>query len=174
MSEPLATHLTRYLRNPEEFARALQTPLLVFEPPVDEDSLTDVEAEEEYRLRTQSSVGAPSLGANEPLVFAVKKVADNAFKRGVTVGRTSNNDVVLDDGSVSRFHAWMIHDATTGRWALTDAGSKNGTFLNGAALKAKTPTPLTDRARLRFGQVELVFYAPAAFLDLLKRRLGRT
>lgn len=110
MSDTLTLYATRYLRNPDELVRSLDTPLLVFDPPVDESAATQVEGDDEYRYRTASGVRAPTLGVEEPLVFRVKKVADNAFKRGVTVGRTSNNDVVLDDGSVSRFHAWLIHE----------------------------------------------------------------
>lgn len=172
MSERLTLYATRLLRDPEGLPSSLDSPFLVFEPPMDEDAATSGD-EDDYRFRTASGVSIPTLGSAEALVFPVKKVADNAFKRGVTVGRTTNNDVVLDDGSVSRFHAWLIHDAESGRWTLTDSGSKNGTAVNGTPLKPKVPMPLGDRAKIRFGQVEVTFYSPAAFVELLKRRMNR-
>jgi hypothetical protein len=45
------------------------------------------------------------------------------------VGRSSICDVVVDDVSVSRLHAWLIF--RNGAWVVQDR-SKNGTVLNGS------------------------------------------
>jgi pSer/pThr/pTyr-binding forkhead associated (FHA) protein len=111
------------------------------------------------------------LGVGEPIVFPVVKNQENAFGRGITVGRTGNNDVVLDDGTVSRFHAWFQRE-TDGRYTLTDAGSKNGSFVAGVRLTPRRPSPIADGTRLRFGQVELTFYLASGFTKVLARRLG--
>ena len=47
----------------------------------------------------------------------------------ITVGRLPDNDVVIDDLLVSRHHA--VLDCIGGRWRVRDAGSANGTYLNG-------------------------------------------
>lgn len=48
------------------------------------------------------------------------------------VGRMPENDVVLDNLGVSRFHARLLLE--DGRVVLEDAGSENGCFLNGARI----------------------------------------
>ncbi len=60
----------------------------------------------------------------------------------VVIGRSPRSDVVLDaDGQVSRTHA--VLDRIAGRWILRDAGSRNGTRVNGE--------PVRGRVRLRAG-----------------------
>ena len=50
-------------------------------------------------------------------------------KAGVmTVGRTPESDIFLDDVTVSRRHAEFRHGAEG--WSLRDAGSLNGTYVN--------------------------------------------
>ncbi len=46
-----------------------------------------------------------------------------------TIGRWADNDVVVDDRWVSRFHAQIRHEGD--RYLIEDRGSKNGTWLNG-------------------------------------------
>ncbi|MGQ0618004.1 MAG: FHA domain-containing protein [Acidimicrobiia bacterium] len=48
----------------------------------------------------------------------------------VRIGRAAENDIVLDDLLVSRFHAELHRDAD-GRARAVDLGSHNGTFVNG-------------------------------------------
>jgi hypothetical protein len=61
-----------------------------------------------------------------------------------TVGRSSENDVVVADAFVSRRHcAILVHHSTL--CELYDTASKNGTFLNGHKLAGPT--------RLRTGDV---------------------
>jgi ABC-type multidrug transport system ATPase subunit/pSer/pThr/pTyr-binding forkhead associated (FHA) protein len=61
----------------------------------------------------------------------------------VRIGRAPDNDVVLDDLVVSRYHAELRGTPEAG-FELTDLGSFNGTFVNGV---------LADRARLSEGDV---------------------
>ncbi|MCP3103483.1 FHA domain-containing protein [Myxococcus sp. K15C18031901] len=169
MPELLSAHVSRYLRNRGDLERHLPPGLLVFLPlPVPELTVE----QEEYRLKTVTNAGPPTLGASEAVVFPVVKSRTNAFGRGITVGRTGNNDVVLDDGSVSRFHAWFARDEAQAGFLLTDAGSKNGSFLGGVRLTPRKPVPLEDGARLRFGQVELAFYTPGGFVRMLAARMA--
>ena len=45
----------------------------------------------------------------------------------VSVGKGAANDIVLDDGTVSRLHA-SLEEFDEG-WCVNDLGSSNGTFL---------------------------------------------
>lgn len=47
----------------------------------------------------------------------------------VRVGRAGDNDIVLDDGGVSRVHGRLA--PRHGTWVFQDLGSSNGSFLNG-------------------------------------------
>jgi pSer/pThr/pTyr-binding forkhead associated (FHA) protein len=47
---------------------------------------------------------------------------------GLDIGRSDENDVVLTDEGVSRFHARLLYD--NGSLWLQDAGSRNGVFVN--------------------------------------------
>jgi hypothetical protein len=77
----------------------------------------------------------------------------------MTVGRTSNNDVVVPDLSISRFHAFLKPD-DAGGFRIQDAGSTNGTTVNGASVPAQgagPPVDLKSGDNLRLGQVDLTF-----------------
>jgi|SRR5436190_6500323 len=54
----------------------------------------------------------------------------------VTVGRGLDNDVVLDDASVSRHHAELTRDGS--RIEVRDLGSTNGTWVNAARVSLAT------------------------------------
>lgn len=167
-SEGVSAYVRRYLKDLEALRTSLVDPVLLYAPIATLD-----DENSDYRYRTVSAVGKPEIStAEEPLVILVKKQKDNAFQRGVTVGRTSNNDVVLDDGSVSRFHAWFQKDAEVPGWAVADAGSKNGTRVNGERIKTRKLVPLRADAVIRFGQVEVRFLPPPAFLEFLRARVA--
>src|SRR5947208_5988689 len=51
---------------------------------------------------------------------------------GISIGRRSDNDLVLEGERVSRHHARIA--ASDGRWYVADLGSMNGTCVNDARL----------------------------------------
>jgi two-component system, cell cycle response regulator len=65
----------------------------------------------------------------------------------VTLGRSADCTVCIADTSLSREHARIVHVAS--KFILKDAGSKNGTFLNGNP--AKEALELNDGDRIRLG-----------------------
>src|SRR2546428_13585716 len=66
-----------------------------------------------------------------------------------SIGRTPENDLVIEDTSLSRRHALI--ENFEGRFNLSDCGSSNGTFVNGNSITAQTE--LSDWDGLTFGGV---------------------
>ncbi len=71
----------------------------------------------------------------------------------VTIGRSSDSTITIDDTRVSRSHA-TIERGRSG-WTVTDNGSSNGTAVNGKALPARTPKQVAAGDRIGVGPVEL-------------------
>lgn len=91
--------------------------------------------------------------------FVVVRVADGkTFRRdldspSVLIGRSSKNDLVIPDLSLSRVHAEIFKDGDL--YLLKDAGSKNGTLLNGQTVTS--PTPLRKGDQVSLGTAVLWF-----------------
>ena len=79
----------------------------------------------------------------------------NPFATEVTLGRTFNNDVVVDHQSISRFHAYFQLDPKRGVWRVVDAESKNGTWVRGRRIAG--PCKLADGDAIRIGSVPITF-----------------
>ncbi len=60
--------------------------------------------------------------------------------KGVTLGRGSKCDVVLDHSNVSRVHARISQDPF-GRWIIEDMDSYNGVLIDGQRIKAQAVLP---------------------------------
>ncbi len=169
MPESLLTWYRLFTDDAKRLEQRLKgRPILLYDPPPPsgpEDSADD------YQFRTQSGQEVTAIGGGDPLAAVIEKSKDNAFQRRVTVGRTANNDIVLEDASVSRFHAWFQPDDAGKGWVLCDAGSRNGTQLGGKRLSPKIPEALSSGQKLKVGAVELTFLSADAFLKLLKKRL---
>jgi len=78
----------------------------------------------------------------------------------LAVGRLSDNDVQLDEGSVSSRHAEIVVD--DGAAVLRDLGSTNGTFLNGEQVVGEAS--LREGDEIYFGSVRTVFMEPVAVM----------
>lgn len=70
----------------------------------------------------------------------------------ITIGRTSESDVELDNPSISRDHALVEHEK--GRDYLTDKGSTNGTWVNGKKINKRTQ--ITDDDKIMVGKFAMV------------------
>jgi pSer/pThr/pTyr-binding forkhead associated (FHA) protein len=168
MVETLLLWFNRFTDDPAKVrARLNGRPVLVYEPPRDE---TLDEDDDEYQLRTQSGLAVPAIGGGDPMAVVIEKTKANAFQRRITIGRTANNDIVLDDNSVSRFHAWIEFQDEAQEWVLVDAGSRNGSVVAGRRLAPKAPATLSNGQSVRIGALQLTYYTAQGFLDLLKRR----
>ena len=70
-------------------------------------------------------------------------------KTEVTIGRAPNNDLVLEDSSLSRNHARLLW--RNGLAILEDLGSRNGTLVNGLPLQK--PRSVSESDELVFGRL---------------------
>jgi hypothetical protein len=165
MPVPLSIFGRPFLITPEQ-RHKLVDPVLVWESP----SGAPAKLRDEVTFVINLAAGAPPPlpRSGEPLVFEVKKgAAMNAFGLGITVGRTDNNDIAVADASVSRFQGYFQLNPRTGTWTFTDAGSTNGTFLNGKRVAPSRPEPLGACAAISFGHVSMRFFVPSEFFHYL-------
>jgi len=163
----MGERLNRLLERPESRAAFLTppVPVLVWEAAPRERTSKELLWVTNPRIRL-------NLPSDDPLVYRVEKSTSksNAFGLGVTLGRAANNDVVVDDPSVSRVHAFLQLDGHSRVWHVLDAESSAGTFVGGERLAPGRPAPLADGAVLLLGHVELRFLAPGSFEAYLRAR----
>ena len=81
------------------------------------------------------------------------------FKPGgkrLNVGRASDNELTINDGSVSKIHAALLMTAE-GTLLVADTGSTNGTYLNGRRIAYGESRLIEDGDVIGFGDVEVRF-----------------
>lgn len=71
----------------------------------------------------------------------------------LSMGRAADNDVTIDDESVSRLHA--VLESSAGGWSIRDLGSRNGTYVNGERIVGERA--LRDRDEIRVGGARLAY-----------------
>ena len=76
-------------------------------------------------------------------------------KETLSIGRSRESDIFLEDLAVSRLHASIINMG--GNYALRDEGSANGTKVNGQTVNKYQPYPLQEGDKIQLGQTVLVF-----------------
>jgi hypothetical protein len=77
-------------------------------------------------------------------------------KEALSIGRSRESDIFLEDLAVSRLHASIISQGN-GNYALRDEGSANGTKVNGQPVNKYQPYQLQDGDKIQLGQTVLVF-----------------
>jgi hypothetical protein len=151
------------------FLAQVRSPLLVWESPPAQSH--------ELQWVTHSGVCSQRPTSSDPLIFEVRKVEHarpSGLAFGITLGRAANNDIMLDDSTVSRFHASFQQEERTGVWYLNDAESQNGSFVEGSRVSPRLPAPLTSGASLGFGDVRVLFLMPESFVDWVFSRMVRS
>ena len=87
-----------------------------------------------------------------------------------SIGRSENNSVCIPDESISIYHAFVMRSPDN-RFFLQDAGSRNGTEVEGVAVPAQgrgKPVEIHTGARLRLGNLELTFLTADWFCALVR------
>ena len=80
------------------------------------------------------------------------------YQGRITIGRDVGNDIVLPVNQVSRHHAQIQYEQAA--CTVTDTGSTNGTFVNGAPIPRGIPQPLRPGDALGIGPITLVVTLP--------------
>ncbi|SRR6056297_241177 len=75
------------------------------------------------------------------------------YKKSFTIGRDTDRDLILSTAAVSRRHAALYIDG--GELYIEDSGSRNGSYLNGSRIEARTPVRHMDI--LQIGGYEFTF-----------------
>jgi DNA-binding NtrC family response regulator/pSer/pThr/pTyr-binding forkhead associated (FHA) protein len=87
---------------------------------------------------------------------------------GLRIGALPDNDIVLDDGFVSSFHAQLFLRGE--RLVVRDLDSTNGTFVNGVrVVEAEVPVG----AALRFGKTTVTVESKDVDVDVADKAAGR-
>jgi FHA domain len=72
----------------------------------------------------------------------------------MSIGRRPDSEVFLDDITVSRDHALLIHRGD--QWYLDDCGSLNGTYVNRSRIESQR---LEEGDEVQIGKYKLTFHA---------------
>ena len=79
-----------------------------------------------------------------------------------SVGRSKENDLALEDQSVSKIHAALVLNSEK-QLMVADTGSTNGTFINEKRIAYGRAFPINAADKVKFGNIEVAFaYVPRA------------
>jgi pSer/pThr/pTyr-binding forkhead associated (FHA) protein len=84
------------------------------------------------------------------------KSLDITKGKRLSVGRTKENDLAINDQSISKIHASLTVD-DKGNLIVADTGSTNGTFVNGERIAYGKAVFVGDSSTVRFGAVDVLF-----------------
>jgi hypothetical protein len=87
----------------------------------------------------------------------------------LTLGRGEKCNLCINDGTLSQLHLVLMPTAD-GLWTVRDAGSRNGSTLDGKPLEPGVPRTLCRGSRLSAAAVRFSFYDPPGMLARLNKR----
>lgn len=153
------------------FCRELAVPVLIPVRPALEASFqaapTRMQASDEGALPGR---GRYRLEHRAPVLEL--RPAPGARVQQVSVGRAEENDLVIQDETVSGRHALVRLDAPGGQIQLQDLESTNGTRVNERQVIPLRPASLRDGDLVGFGDAQFFFYSPAGLYAALKKLLA--
>lgn len=129
----------------------------------------DLREKDEAARRAADSVQPLASRLEKPpedvCIVARANVADGAREvhlsmkpggRRISVGRGADNELCLNDKSVSKIHAALLLNRE-GTLLVADTGSTNGTFVNGRRIAYGESRPIEEGDVVGFGDVEVRF-----------------
>ena len=100
--------------------------------------------------------GVLSSDGNSAMVFIHRGAQKGArflvTSEGVTIGRSPDSSIFLDDVTVSRKHATIVKAGTN--FTFKDSGSLNGSYVNNESVTEKV---LTSGDEIQIGKFHLLF-----------------
>ena len=121
-----------------------------------------------YRQRGQTKDPRVNPPKMDFLLFHARQTSRSHFVDFVSVGRGTNNDIVVNDDSVSKFHAFFRRNDK--HFFLNDAGSANGTLCNEKAAPEKNREGLLVSSfdRIDFGNVRFTLLEVDEFVRMAR------
>jgi pSer/pThr/pTyr-binding forkhead associated (FHA) protein len=90
-------------------------------------------------------------------------------KQRRSVGRTKENELSLEDPSVSKIHAALVLNSEK-QLMVADTGSTNGTFINENRIAYGRAFPITDTDKVKFGNIDVAFrHIPQAVEEIAEQ-----
>ena len=130
--------------------------------------ITDV-IDDQYVLE-QSEQLAVSADVLRARVIEIKKRKSVTDADRVTINRSPNSDIVLYNRLVSRNHAYLQLGSPEENCFLVDAGSTNGTFLNGYRITPHVEYELSNLDEISFGpETKVIYFSSGAFYSFLSK-----
>lgn len=104
-------------------------------------------------------------------VWFLERANKKGANRDIVVGRWSDHDVAIPDYSISRTHCTL--EVSSQGYRIVDAGSRNGTVVDGNHLSKGEAAMLVGGETVVLGRFEFLFLTGRQFLDLLKDELSK-
>jgi hypothetical protein len=125
----------------------------------------DLRRQDEERRAAKTGIPIPGAAPPMPDIQVIARITLQhgtrevplIFKPGgrrLNVGRASDNELTLNDASVSKIHAALLMTAE-GSLLVADTGSTNGTYLNGRRIAYGESRVIEDGDVVGFGDVEV-------------------
>jgi hypothetical protein len=125
----------------------------------------DLRRQDEERRAAKMGVPIPSAAPPMPDIQVIARITQHdgtrevplVFRPGgkrLNVGRASDNELTLNDASVSKIHAALLMTGE-GTLLVADTGSTNGTYLNGRRISYGESRVIEDGDVIGFGDVEV-------------------
>src|SRR5215207_776349 len=125
----------------------------------------DLRRQDEERRAAKSGVPIPSAAPPMPDIQVIARITQQngtrevplVFKPGgkrLNVGRASDNELTLNDASVSKIHGALLM-TSEGTLLVADTGSTNGTYLNGRRIAYGESRVIEEGDVIGFGDVEV-------------------
>jgi len=157
-----AVAFERYVQNPVLVGSAIKSGI-ISSSGTGGDTLNSTQIFEPSKSQTSSLPASESL---KHAIYPLVKAEYPATPRGAFyVGRINGNDMIMPDYAISKRHA--IIDIEDGLYYIRDAGSTNGTKVNGERL-GKKRVKLIDKDVIGFARYEFTFLYPKSLYKMLR------
>jgi hypothetical protein len=162
-SEDDANSFVNFVRRPVLVGSAVKAGIISSQSGMASDELNSTQI-----FEPSKSMGS-SISASESLKHAVYPLVKGEYpatpRGSFYIGRINGNDMIMPDYAISKRHA--IIDIEDGTYYLRDAGSTNGTKINGTRL-GKKRVKLKDKDVIGFARYEFTFLYPKSLYKMLR------
>jgi len=155
-------------QGPVWFAAKYRVPLLVRCDGFDERVAGKSTSQSRALAGRGSTMDGGPLALTFSEVFLVAKREGSPFQNRIGVGRSPTIDIPMALRRLSKYHAYFSTQPS-GEHTLTDARSKNGTWVDEVRLKPLDPVAIGDSSLIRFGPYRFLFCAPGSFRLLVEK-----